>query len=125
MSNFNYEWKPVEEKGAYEHGFIEVFQATIGSSRALVTINYLVQMNDEVERKALATVYLEGEKSQWTKTRISSIADDIEARIENMKDLRYRATNKLDYMTFQVFNVDTIDGIKLWAMADRSFNDNE
>lgn len=125
MSNFNYDWKPVEEKGAYEHGFIEVFQAKIGDSRALITINYLVQMNDEVERKALATVYLEGDRSQWTKTRISSIAYDIETRIENMKNLRYRATNKLNYMTFQIFNVDTIDGIKLWTMADFSFEDNQ
>src|SRR5690606_8291522 len=118
MENFTYDWQPVEESGAYEKGFVEIYLATIQISRAMVVINYLVQMNDEYERKALATIYLEGNRNQWTETTIKNIVSDIEIRIRNMEDMRFRSSKVLDYMTFQVFHIDNFDSLKLLTIAD-------
>jgi len=116
----NYNWENVLEHGDYPHGFVDVYQTTVGSNKLFAIINYLVQFDDQ-DRRAVVTLLLEGEKNFWSEGRVKDALYDCEERIKSVANFKFRNFDNLEYMTIQTFHFKEISNIEFGTNGDFSF----
>lgn len=114
-----YNWKKITEKGQYREGFIDVYEADI-TKKAVVIINYLPQLEDK-SQKVIMTLLLEGQKSDWSKTTVSNIIQDVEKRVKNMENFKFHVFNSLEYITTQTFILKTLEKINFLSFSNHVF----
>lgn len=114
-----YNWKKITEKGQYREGFIDVYEADI-TKKAVVIINYLPQLEDK-SQKVIMTLLLEGQKSDWSKTTVSNIIQDVEKRVKNIENFKFHVFNSLEYITTQTFILKTLEKIDFLSFSNHVF----
>ncbi|MEO5776678.1 MAG: hypothetical protein ABIQ27_07215 [Flavobacterium sp.] len=117
----NFKWSKVNDRGQYENGFVDMFEAIINDKKAVAIITYLPQFEDKKDQNALLTVLLEGDKINWTKGNIKNIFYDVENEIKNKENLKYRVFNSLDYMMTQVFYMSKLERIEYLSSSEHNF----
>ncbi len=121
----NFEWIKTADKGQYENGFVEVYETLNKRGlKAVAIITYLPQFIDKNEQNVVLTVLLEGEKDYWTEGTIKSIFHDVEDRLKEMANLKFRTFNSLDYMMTQIFYLSKLETINYLSSGEQSFLDN-
>lgn len=116
----NLTWNTIAERGQYETGFVDAFQTILKGKKAVAIITFLPQFEDK-DQKVLFTLLLEGKRHEWTQGTINDILEDVENRIKNMENLRFRIFNSLEYMTIQIFNLNNIEDFECLNIGDYTF----
>lgn len=114
-----YNWKKITEKGQYREGFIDVYEAVI-TKKAVVIINYLPQLEDK-SQKVVMTLLLEGKKTDWSKTTITNIHQDVEKRVKNMENFKFHIFNSLEYITTQIFILEHFEKVDFLSFSNHVF----
>lgn len=117
----NYKWDKNTDEGQYEHGFVEEYQTSINSKKVIAIITYLPQFEDKKDQNIVLTVLLEGEKEKWTEGTIKNILFDVEDRIKEMENFKFRHFNSLDFMMTQIFYTEKLNDLKYFSSGDQSF----
>ena len=117
----NYTWNKSTDRGQYENGFVEVYETSIKSKKAVAIITYLPQYDDKKDQNIVLTVLLEGEKESWTEGTIKDILFDVEDRIKAMENFKFRHFNSLDFMMTQIFYAEKLSELKYLNSGDYSF----
>ncbi|MBB1194049.1 hypothetical protein DNC80_10280 [Flavobacterium sp. SOK18b] len=117
----NYTWNKITDRGQYENGFVEVYEASINSKKAVVIITYLPQFEDKKDQNIVLTVLLDGEKESWTEGIIKNILFDVEESIKEMENFKFRHFNSLNFMMTQIFYTEKLSELKYLNSGDYSF----
>jgi hypothetical protein len=117
----NYNWAEIIDKGQYENGFVEVYETSINKNKVIAIITYLPQFEDKQDQNIVLTIFLEGEKNQWTEGTIKNILFDVEDRIKEVENFRFRVFSKLDFMMTQIFYTSKINDINYLNSGEFSF----
>lgn len=117
----NYNWIKSTDEGQYENGFVEAYQTSINNKKVSAIITYLPQYKDKKDQNIVLTVLLEGEKKDWTEGTIKSIFFDVEDRIKQVENFKFRSFNSLDFMMTQIFYTEKLNELKYFTSGDQSF----
>ena len=114
--------KLVEKRGQAATGFTDVYTSVnTESPRAVVTVFYLPQFDDDSMKHAVVMVLLEKPKETWTKVQISEIMFDVESEIRKFENTQFKPSLPIKYCDFQLNYIDSIDGFLSEACGDNSF----
>ena len=116
----NYQWKKIVERGQYETGFVDVFNAVINEKKAYTIINYLPEFEDKAQ-KAVVTFLLEGQKSNWTERQVKDIFYDCEDIVKRDVSTKFKVFNNLENIITQTFCIKEIDQFDFVTNGDWSF----
>jgi len=117
----NYKWIKNTDRGQYENGFVEVYETSINNKKVIAIITYLPQYEDKTDQNIVLTVLLEGEKGDWTEGTIKNIFFDVEDRIKEVENFKFRSFNSLDFMMTQIFYTEKLNELKYFSSGDLSF----
>lgn len=118
----NYNWIKITDRGQYENGFVEVYETSTNNKKVIVIITYLPQYEDKKDQNIVLTVLLEGKKENWTEGTIKNILFDVEDRIKEIENFKFRHFNSLDFMMTQIFYTEKLNELKYLNSGEHSFS---
>lgn len=117
----NYIWIKNTDEGQYENGFVEVYETSLNEKKVIAIITFLPQFKDKHDQNIVLTVILEGVKENWTEGNIKDIFYDVEDRIKEVENFKFRVFSKLDFMMTQIFYTSKISDLNYLNSGEFSF----
>ena len=116
-----YNWIKNTDEGQYQNGFVEVYETSINENKIIAIITYLPQFEDKQKQNIVLTILLEGEKDKWTEGTVKNILFDVEDRIKEVENFKFRSFNSLDFMMTQIFYTNKLSDLNYLNSGEYSF----